>query len=47
MRSTGVADTAYFGPELELFVFDEVRHDQTPHFGYYYTEVTRVLPATG
>jgi glutamine synthetase len=25
MRSTGVGDTAYFGPEAEFFVFDDVR----------------------
>ena len=25
MRSTGVADDAYFGPENEFFVFDDVR----------------------
>src|SRR5207248_401599 len=24
MKSTGIADTAYFGPELEFFVFDDV-----------------------
>ena len=28
MKSTGIADTAYFGPELEFFVFDDVRYDQ-------------------
>jgi glutamine synthetase len=27
LRATGVADTAYFGPELEFFVFDGVRYD--------------------
>ena len=30
MKSTGIADTAYFGPELEFFVFDDVRYDQNP-----------------
>jgi glutamine synthetase len=38
MRQTGVADAAYFGPELEFFVFDEVRYDQTPNAGYYYLD---------
>src|SRR5438105_10193581 len=38
MRSTGIADTAYFGPELEFFVFDDVRYDQTQHSGYYYLD---------
>lgn len=38
MKSTGIADTAYFGPELEFFVFDDVRYDQTQHCGYYYLD---------
>jgi glutamine synthetase len=38
MRSTGVADTAYFGPELEFFVFDDIRYDQTQYSGYYYLD---------
>ncbi|HEY7779987.1 MAG TPA: type I glutamate--ammonia ligase [Ktedonobacterales bacterium] len=29
LKSTGVADTAYFGPEAEFFVFDEVRYKST------------------
>src|SRR5262249_33402714 len=35
LRSTGIGDTAYFGPELEHFVFNEVRYDQGTNFGYY------------
>ena len=27
LKSTGVGDTAFFGPELEFFVFDDVRYD--------------------
>src|SRR5437870_12206907 len=38
MKSTGVADTAYFGPELEFFIFDDVRYDQTQYSGYYYLD---------
>src|SRR5436853_1510160 len=38
MKATGVADTAYFGPELEFFIFDSVRYDQTQHSGYYYLD---------
>lgn len=35
VRSTGIADTAYFGPEAEFYVFDNVRFDQTYNKGYY------------
>jgi glutamine synthetase len=38
MRSTGIADTAFFGPELEFFIFDDVRYDQTQFSGYYYLD---------
>jgi glutamine synthetase len=29
--STGLADTAYFGPEAEFFIFDDVRFHYDPH----------------
>ena len=28
LRGTGLADTAYFGPEAEFYIFDSVRFDQ-------------------
>jgi glutamine synthetase len=31
MLSTGIADTAFFGPECELFVFDEVSYEVGPN----------------
>lgn len=36
--STGIGDTAFFGPEAEFFIFDDVRFDQTQHSGYYYVD---------
>jgi len=38
MASTGVADTAFFGPELEFFIFDDIRFDQNAHSGYYFVD---------
>jgi glutamine synthetase len=35
LKSTGIADTAYFGPEAEFFIFDHVKYDQTSNSGYY------------
>src|SRR5438270_9004228 len=29
LRTTGIADTSYFGPEAEFFVFDSVRYNST------------------
>jgi glutamine synthetase len=38
LRQTGLADTAYFGPELEFFVFDDIRYDFHENCGYYFID---------
>ena len=35
LKDTGLADTAYIGPEPEFFIFDEVRYEQTQNTGMY------------
>jgi glutamine synthetase len=35
LKSTGIADAAYFGPENEFFVFDDVRWDDTMNGAFY------------
>ena len=38
MQGTRVADTAYFGPELEFFILDDVRYGQDSRSGYYFID---------
>ncbi len=38
LRGSGIADTAYFGPEAEFFILDDVRFDQNAHEGYYHID---------
>ena len=38
MKSTKVADTAFFGPEAEFFILDDVMFDQTSNSGYYFID---------
>ena len=37
LKSTGVADTAYFGPEAD-FIFDSVRYDTTSNSSFYHVD---------
>ncbi len=35
LASTGLADTAFFGPEAEFFIFDHIAFDQSANEGFY------------
>jgi glutamine synthetase len=35
LRASGIADTVYFGPEAEFYVFDHVAFDQQAHTAFY------------
>ena len=35
LRSTGIADTVYFGAEAEFYLFDEIRFDDAPNYTFY------------
>tara|TARA_B100001248_G_scaffold261923_1_gene255025 strand:- start:53600 stop:55009 length:1410 start_codon:yes stop_codon:yes gene_type:complete len=38
LKSTGIADTAYFGPEAEFFIFDEVRYQNTANEASFFVD---------
>jgi glutamine synthetase len=38
LRSTGIADTCYIGPEAEFFTFDDVRYGSSGNESYYHVD---------
>ena len=38
LKDSGVADTSYWGPELEFYIFDNVRFNQTYNEGFYHVD---------
>jgi glutamine synthetase len=38
LQSTGIADTSYWGPEIEFYIFDNIRFDQTYNHGFYFID---------
>jgi glutamine synthetase len=38
LSGSGIADTAYFGPEAEFYIFDSIRFDQNQHEGFYHVD---------
>jgi glutamine synthetase len=40
LKSTGIGDVAYFGPEPEFFILDDVRFDTNQHESYYHVDST-------
>ena len=47
LNSTGIGDTAYFGPEAEFFIFDDVRFDTTSNASYYHVDTVEGRWNTG
>lgn len=38
LKSCGIAERAFFGPEAEFYILDSVRFDQSYNYGYYYID---------
>ena len=43
LKSTGIADVSYWGPEAEFFIFNDMKFDQNMHSGFYSVDSTEGL----
>jgi len=47
LETSGLADSAFFGPELEFFIFEDVRFAQNTHSGFYHIDNKSAFWNTG
>jgi len=47
LKSTGIGDVAYFGPEPEFFILDEVRYDTNQQESYFHIDSSEARWNTG
>ncbi len=47
LKQTGIADAAYFGPEAEFFIFDDVRYEQNSYMSFYQVDSDEATWNTG
>ena len=47
LKSTKIADTAFFGPEAEFFIFDDVQYDNQAHSSFYSVDSEEAVWNTG
>src|SRR6202049_1526337 len=47
LLNSGIADTSFWGPELEFYIFNSVRYDQSTNEGYYHIDSDEGIWNTG
>jgi glutamine synthetase len=47
LKSTGIGDVAFFGPEPEFFIFDSIQYEQSQHTGRYRLDSSEAQWNTG
>ncbi len=43
MKSTGLGDICYMGPEAEFFIFDEIKYDYSNNKGYFFIDSNEAI----